>query len=325
METLGAAKLAKEIPAQRAVAAIVPREEITAVLTDPEGSPELSLQIVEDAGEPSVIAMTWSRDELARVLEGANGDNVVLTFDRDELSQAIGEVEAHGLRERALVFAVVATGALGSGAAIANAMPTNNDQGPAVTSVPPAVFPVVESTAPAAPVADSTTDASSAAGYTAVEATTGSMLTDASSAAGYASPAEPGASAGVTDVSSAGGYTAAATDTASSGAMLTDVSSAGGYTAATDATSSGAMLTDASSAGGYTAAATDTGGLPGAMMTDASSSGGYGTVEAADSSGQFLGISQSDVTGGLVAAGAILLTITGATFASRSTRPARPA
>jgi hypothetical protein len=31
------------------------------------------------------------------------------------------------------------------------------------------------------------------------------------------------------------------------------------------------------------------------------------------------------VTGGLVAAGAILLTITGATFASRHTRPARPA
>ena len=233
METLGAARLAKEIPAQRAVAAIVPREEITAVLRDPEGSPELSLQIVEDAGEPSVIAMTWSRDELARVLEGANGDKVVLTFDRDELSQAIGEVEAHGLRERALVFAVVATGALGSGAAIANAMPTNNDQGPAVTSVAPAVFPVVASTAPAAPVADSTTDASSAAGYTAVEATTGSIVTDASSAAGYASPAEPEASAGVTDVSSAGGYTAA-TDTASSGGVLTDVSSAGGYTAATE-------------------------------------------------------------------------------------------
>ena len=61
------------------------------------------------------------------------------------------------------------------------------------------------------------------------------------------------------------------------------------------------------------------------MMTDASSSGGYGTVEETGSSGQFLGISQSDVTGGLVAAGAILLTITGATFASRSTRPARPA
>src|SRR4029077_18095378 len=40
---------------------------------------------------------------------------------------------------------------------------------------------------------------------------------------------------------------------------------------------------------------------------------------------EILGISQSDVTGGLVAAGAILLTITGATFASRHTRPARPA
>jgi hypothetical protein len=282
VETLGAAKLAKEIPAQRAVAAIVPREEITAVLGDPEGSPELSLRIAEKGDQQSVIAMTWSRDELARVLAGATGDNVVLTFDREELSQAIGDVEAHGLRERALVFAVVAAGALGSGAAIANAMPTTDDGGPAVASVPPAVFPVV-STAPAAPVADSMTDASSAGGYSAVEASTGaagSMVTDASSAAGYAAPAA-GVSADVTGV------------------------------------------TDASSAGGYTATATDAGSS--SMMTDASSSGGYGTVESTGSSGEVLGISQSDVTGGLVAAGAILLTITGATFASRHTRPARPA
>jgi hypothetical protein len=63
VETLGAARLAKEIPAQRAVAAIVPREEITAVLKDPEGSPELSLRVVEGSDQPTVIAMTWSRDE----------------------------------------------------------------------------------------------------------------------------------------------------------------------------------------------------------------------------------------------------------------------
>jgi hypothetical protein len=127
VETLGAARLAKEIPAQRAVATIVRRDEITAVLQDPEASPELFLRVTsggfEESDLPSVIAMTWSRDELERLLESATGENVVLTFDRDELSQAFGDVEAHGLRERALVFAVAATSALGTGAAIANAMP----------------------------------------------------------------------------------------------------------------------------------------------------------------------------------------------------------
>ena len=48
METLGAARLAKEIPAQRAVATIVPREEITAVLQDPDADPELFLRITGD-------------------------------------------------------------------------------------------------------------------------------------------------------------------------------------------------------------------------------------------------------------------------------------
>jgi len=139
VETLGAARLAKEIPAQRAVATIVRRDEITAVLQDPEASPELFLRVTsggfEESDEPSVIALTWSRDELEGLLERATGENVVLTFDRDELSQAIGDVEAHGLRERALVFAVAATSALGSGAAIANAMPTAQTEASAADSM----------------------------------------------------------------------------------------------------------------------------------------------------------------------------------------------
>jgi hypothetical protein len=143
VEILGAARLAKEIPAQRAVATIVLRDEITAVLQDPDASAELFLRVTsggsEDNDPPSVIAMTWSRDELERLLEREAGENVVLTFDRDELSHAISDVEAHGLRERALVFAVAATSALGTGTAIANAMPTGDDGGgPAVTSIAPA-------------------------------------------------------------------------------------------------------------------------------------------------------------------------------------------
>lgn len=225
METLGAARLSKGIPAQRAVATIVPREEIAAVVDDPEGSPELFLRIVSEGHEsddaPSVIAMAWSRDELAQILEEATGANVVLTFDRDELSQAIDDVEAHGMRERALVFAVAATGVLGTGATIANAMPATDVGGAVVTSTAPAV-----------------TDVSSAAGYSTVGAATSAadtMVSDAASGTGYTAPvAGTGATAagpGVTDVSSASGYTApvAGTGDSTAAATVTDASSAGGY------------------------------------------------------------------------------------------------
>ena len=238
METLGAARLAKRIPEQRAVATIVPREEIAAVVEDREGSPELLLRVISEgpdrSEESSEIALTWSRDELARILDEATGPNVVLTFDREELAKAIDDVEAHGLRERALVFAVAATGVLGTGAAIANAMPV--DTGGAV----------VTATAPAVSAATSVTDVSSAGGYSTAAAASGAadtMVSDAASGAGYAAPASvPGASAaalGVTDVSSAGGYAAPATTAGGSptGPGATDVSSGGGY-GAVEATSS---------------------------------------------------------------------------------------
>ena len=285
MEKLGEARLAKEIPAQRAVAAIVPRDEITAVLQDPEASAELFLRVTgggqEESDQPSVIAMTWSRDELERLLDRATGDKVVLTFDRDELSQAIGDVEAHGMRERVLVFAVAATGALGTGATIANAMPTGDGGGTAVTSIAPAV-----SAADA-----STTDVSSAGGYTAPAAAATSaadaMVTDAASGAGYSAPAaEAGAAESMTDASSAGGYTAPATEAG------------------------------ASAAAAVAAAAS--------RMTDVSSTGGYDTVAATGSSGSFLDVPQPDTTDGLIAGG-ILLAIAGATFAARRGGTARPA
>ena len=305
METLGAARLAKEIPAQRAVATTVRRDEITAVLQDRDATPELFLRVTSGGSEgsdaPNVIAMTWARDELERVLDRATGENVVLTFDRDELSQALGDVEAHGMRERALVFAVAATSALGTGATIANAMPTGDDAGPVVTSIAPAVS------------ADSmVSDAASGSGYTAA-----------------AAPTEAPAAGSVTDVSSAGGYTAPAVQAeAPAAGSVTDVSSAGGYTAPAAAATSelDSMVSDAASGSGYTAPAADTGASGAASrVTDVSSAGGYGTVTATGSSGGFLDIHQpGGTTDGLIA-GSILLAIAGATFASRRSGTARPA
>jgi hypothetical protein len=125
--TLGTAHLTDEIPASRAIGAVIARDEILGALQDPEGSPELYLDLdrrSEGGGEErSSIGISWSRDELEKLLERADGDGVLLTFDRDELQYAFDDVEAHGLRQRTLVFAVAAMGAIGSGATIANAAP----------------------------------------------------------------------------------------------------------------------------------------------------------------------------------------------------------
>ncbi len=298
METLGAARLAKEIPAQRAVATTVRRDEITAVLQDPEASPELFLRVtsggVEESDEPSVIAMTWSRDELEGLLERATGENVVLTFDRDELSQAIGDVEAHGLRERALVFAVAATSALGTGTAIANAMPAGDDAGPVVTSIAPAVS------------ADSMADAASSGSAAATTRGTD----DQRRRVGVWLHGPSGA-----DGSTRGrlGHRRFV------GRRLHGSGGGGDLRAGLDGQRRcvGVWLHGPSGRHGRIRV--------GSMVTDVSSAGGYGTVASTGSSGGFLDIHQpGGTTDGLIA-GSILLAIAGATFASRRSGTARPA
>jgi len=238
METLGKAQLTEEIAPQQAVVAYVPREEIMTVLRDPEAQPELELQI-HGGDEPSRISMEWSRNELEDLLARATGDTVVLTFDRDELALAFADVEAHGMREKALVFAVCATGALGVGAGVANAqLAPPGDGVPVVTSVAPASY----------------TDASSGGGYAAAAATTpaADQISDAASGSGYAAAATGSAAdTMVTDASSGAGYaaTGSAADT-----MVTDASSGAGYAAAATGSAADTMRTDAST-GGYTAPA----------------------------------------------------------------------
>jgi hypothetical protein len=357
VETLGTARLADEIPAERAVATIVPREEITGALKDPDALPELRLDVArkgEGGGdELGTIAITWSRESLEQLLERATGDSVVLTFDRDELAQAFADVEAHGLRERALVFAVAAVGALGSGAAIANAMPISEPG----ASAGPGQVTAVSST-------DSmVTDASSGGGYTAQSGAVDSTVTDASSGGGYAAQTQqqatvlhksgvvvPASTQGaaadsiVTDASSAGGYTAPSGAAADS--IVTDASSGGGYTAPSGAAAD-SMVTDASSGGGYNA---PSGAAADSMVTDASSGAGYTTppsrlaadtrVTDASSGGGYAAQPGAtvDTPGGVVSgggsnnltdeliAGGVLLAIAGATFAGgRRLGTARPA
>jgi hypothetical protein len=102
----------------------VSSREIREILQDRDAAPELIIDVAAGEGsqEHGTISLTWSRGDLERLLEGATENQVVLTFDRNELAVALGDVEAHGLRTYAAVFAVAAAGTLGSGASIANAM-----------------------------------------------------------------------------------------------------------------------------------------------------------------------------------------------------------
>ena len=232
MDALGSAVLTDEIEAGRAVAAVVSREEVRRALDDREASPELILEVVrQDEGgatEQDTIRIDWSRQDLENLLARTTEDRVVLTFDRVQLEQVVGGVEAHGMRERALVFAVAASGVLAAGPGVGHAMPAFTD---------------VSSTGGYAAVSSANTfvtDASSAGGYVSQAAAADQMISDASSGAGYLAP-PPAEDSMLTDVSSAGGYVAseAAADTSS---IVTDASSGGGYPAPPPSSSGGSGI-----------------------------------------------------------------------------------
>src|SRR5690348_13533226 len=132
MEALGTAVLTHEIPAPRAVTTIVSREAISDALR--ESSPELFLDL-EQGEEHSTVGIRWTHDELEQLLDRATGDDILFSFDRDQLQLAFDDVEAHGLREKALVFTVAVAGAIGSSAAIANAAPVIERGGDSAASV----------------------------------------------------------------------------------------------------------------------------------------------------------------------------------------------
>jgi hypothetical protein len=337
VEAFGTARLTDEIAAGRAVAAVVPRAEITDILREGE-TPQLELQIVaRDLEAPSTISITWSRDDLERLLEQATGEHVVLTFDRDELAAAVGDVEAHGLKERMAVFAVAA-GILGATPAIANAMapdPGSGGGGPAVVQVAGADSTVTDAStggyavSTAAAAADSTVTDASTAGYAAqgdqsdvvsrymtshgltnAAGPADSTVTDATG--GYAAAAGPADSI-VTDATT-GGYAAPAGPADS---IVTDATT-GGYAAATDQSDVVSRYMTSHGIGSGAASAADT------RVTDASSAGGYAAQPTSDSGLRF-SVHNPNLADELLAGG-VLLAIAGATFtARRSSGTVRPA
>ena len=124
------------------ISTTIPRSEIEAVLAAEEEPIELVLDVTRssdgEAADTRNVSIAWERTDLEQLLSDAQGDDIVLTFDREALGRATDDVEAHGLREAALAIAVAAT-AVAGGAASAAAEP-----GPAYGGT----TPIVQSNSP---------------------------------------------------------------------------------------------------------------------------------------------------------------------------------
>ena len=145
-----------EVDAKPALTATLPRFEIEAALND-NAAADLFLEIARiqnSERDDRTVKVAWERPDLEELLQRATGDRITLTFDEGELRSLLDEtdVEAHGLREKALVLTVaVATAAGIAGSATAQVMGEGSTSG-----TPAAVSGLVTDNSPlAAPAASS--------------------------------------------------------------------------------------------------------------------------------------------------------------------------
>jgi hypothetical protein len=91
-------------------------------LRDGDGPVELTFDVVRVGGATEAISMILERPDLERTLQSADGEELVLVFDPEELEHALQgpDVEAQGLRETAAVL-TVAVAAMAGGAGVASA------------------------------------------------------------------------------------------------------------------------------------------------------------------------------------------------------------
>jgi hypothetical protein len=121
------------------------------------GEAELLLEVARAAGrdaevEAHSLSVALDRTDLEALLAADEGDEIALQFDAEELEAMLAEdddVEAHGLRQRAAVLAVVATGAVAL-AGQAAAQPTSDVGGKPVPAATGMTAEQIWATAPAA-------------------------------------------------------------------------------------------------------------------------------------------------------------------------------
>ena len=112
------AELAATVPIARP-ALPIRRAAAEDALRDVDGPVELTFDVVRVGGATEAISMILERPDLERTLQSANGEELALVFDPDELERAIegSEVEAQGLRETAAVLTVAVAAMAGSAGA----------------------------------------------------------------------------------------------------------------------------------------------------------------------------------------------------------------
>jgi hypothetical protein len=312
----------------RGVTATVPRAEIESVLASADGPPELVLDIERRGGdevEERTFRLEWDPKELEQLLQTTSGDSVTLVLDRKELERVIDEdVEAHGLRETAAVFAVAATAAASAAvghAATANAATVHDGGGGGPT--------------PIAMVSDAGSGgpATTAATETAAQSDSNMLQVAAASQSAAEGPEI------VSDAASTGPVTQAAAQTPelASDAATTGPVQRGGPQApeiVSDAATTGPvqrggpqapeLVTDAATTGPVQQPMTpqqivDAAAGGPEMVSDAASSGPV-TQAAAETSGGGWDISAPDAATTGAIAGAAALMIAGAAFAVRGQR-----
>ena len=98
------------------------RAAAEAALRHGDGPVELTFDVVRVGGATEAISMILERPDLERTLQSADGEELALVFDPQELALAMQgpDVEAQGLRETAAVL-TVAVAAMAGSAGVASA------------------------------------------------------------------------------------------------------------------------------------------------------------------------------------------------------------
>jgi hypothetical protein len=292
----------------------VPRTEVEEALRAEE-PPDLMLEVARPAEsggaadwDTTTLTVRLDEAELERLLEGTDGSDIALGFDRDELAALLDEdVEAHGLREKAAVLTVVATTALGVGAGVASATVGLPEGGGGAQTA------LVGGAGPGGAVAAAGTEAPATSTGGAVPSSP-DVVGGAAAAAGTESPAMTIGGASPSSEETIGGAVAAAGDespaVAMGGAKLTTEEAIGGAVAAAGDQS------PAQAMGGAVSPSTEPFGAVAASggSSPAEATGLVGEVPTPTATDTGGGLSMPDAaTGALAAAGAALL-ITGAGF-----------
>jgi hypothetical protein len=219
----------------------IARSDVQTALAEAE-VPPLVLDI-RRGDESSSVALTWKREDLERLLGEATGDQIQLTFDGAALEEAFGDVEAHGMREKAAIIAVAVAGAAAF-AGGASAMPMGDGGGgpatPVVALSGPSGVHLGDTTAVA-----STDDPAIATAMRDAQSPAAAPVDDPAIASAIASYAEAPAAAHIGDTT-AGTQVGLNTETGPSGAHLGDVTGGAGPEV-TYATDSGTSWSDVGS------------------------------------------------------------------------------